>query len=479
MGVSAIILAVLLANIPFPSEAEDDPSVSDNDPGTSTSTEESETATETEEVTYELTVTDERSKLSGISSVTLSNGPEVLKKNITVTISGTDADGTGVLETGSRYTYQTISITVKDTDTGADITGFGTCTVWIALTQKMDLGGGVLKVFPTNATSSSQTDSSITSGSLKDSSSADYLKVEFTSAPYERVLQYYVYYVNVNNTNNSVDTLGFYQEVSGASVLPTFTGAKRTKDWELRFSAIQSETMSQLLPLIKADPSITYDDIELTDIALYYVNTTGNSNDMVPGSAFTSCTIRLQAPPRMPLSSGSIKMYSIKNGKLDPLPVSLASGQYFDFTTTHFTEFALLYTKNPNAGGGGNSSGGGGSTGGGSSENNSHHDDDDDSPAAVTATVATETETAVTETETVVVETVPVVVSDTGSGTGNTQITMNSGNKGTGRKSGSVDMPKTGDADTYRYVGVLMLLFFGIFELISSIPAGRRKTARR
>ncbi len=474
MGVSAIILAVLLANIPFPSEAEDDPSVSGGDSGGTTS---NTGESESEEITYELSIVDERSRLSGTSSVTLENGPDVLKKNITVRISGQDSDATGVLETSGRYTYQTISVSVEDTDTGDPITNFGTCTAWIALTQKMDLGGGVLKVYPVNATSSTDTDSAV---ELKDSSTADYLKVQFTSAPYERVLQYYVYYVNSNNTNNTVDTLGFYQEVSGTSVLPTFVGAKMTKDWELRFSAIQSEAASKLLPLLEADPSITYDDIELTDIALYYVNATGNSNDMVPGSAFTSCTIRLQAPPRMPLSSGNIKMYSVKNNKLDPLPTSKVSGQYFEFTTTHFTEFALLYTKDPNAGGGGSTSGGG-STGGGSSEDRSHDDDDDDDRPVTVTTVATETETAATETETetVSVETVPIVISDTGTGTGNTQITMNSGNKGAGRKSGSVDMPKTGDADTYRYVGVLMLLFFGIFELISSIPAGRRRTAGR
>jgi hypothetical protein len=310
---------------------------------------------------------------------------------------------------------------------------------------------------------------------LSDSSTADYLKVTFTSAPYERVIQYYTYYVNAVNSDNKADTLGFYKEVAGSGVLPTFVGAKRTKDWDLKFSAIQSTTASKLLPLLEADSSITYDDIELADISLYYSGT----NDKVVGG-FTRCTIKLQAPPRMPLSSGSIKMYSILNGKLDPLPVNLSGGQYYEFTTTHFTGFALLYTKNPNAGGGGNASGGGGSSGGGSSENNSGNDNNDHSEPVVTAQTETETET---ETETVRQETVSVVVTDvpvdTGAGTGTTQITMNSGNKGTGRKSGSVDMPKTGDADTYRYVGVLMLLFFGIFELISSIPTGRKKAAGR
>ncbi|MBR1439678.1 MAG: hypothetical protein IJ589_00490, partial [Lachnospiraceae bacterium] len=299
LGVSAIILAVLLANIPFPSEAEGDTSVSGGDPtGTTTTTEESET--ETEEIDYELTIVDNRSGLSGTSSVTLGKTPDELKKNVTVEISGSDTDATGHLETTSRYSYQTITITVKDTDTGADISDFGTCTAWIALPSKMDIGGGVVKVFPTTATSSSNPDTTV---EQSDSSTADYLKMTFTSATYERVIQYFVYYVNAVNSDTKVDTLGFYKEVSGSSVLPTFVGARRTKDWDLKFSAIQSTSSSKLLPLLEADSSITYDDIELADISLYFSGT----NDKVVGG-FTRCTIKLQAPPRMPLSSGSIKM---------------------------------------------------------------------------------------------------------------------------------------------------------------------------
>ncbi len=463
MGISAIILAVLLANIPFPSEAEGDDAISGNDPTAST---------ESEEVTYEISLEDSRSDLMTASKVSFSG---TLSKNLTVSVSGQEITNTGSVypeETGyasGRYLYQKITVNVTDTDAGTAVSDYGTMTVNIGLPNKMKQDKGTLKVYNESGTL------------ISDSTNLGSQNFRITLNNAESavcVLQYYGFITN-SVAGNVVTTSA------------TFENPNMYTDWYL---TVERAATTELQDLLDADPSIQYTSRLLLDIT---VKDAYNVPKLGPG-AFSTCTLTIEMPDDMPLSGGTVAAYTIKNGSLEQLSVTKANSKSIRVRTTHFSEYAILYTKNPdtdtnnnsnNNNNTNNNSDNNTNTNTGNPENNEsqntgnndsgnnyddHQDDRDDDPPAVIQASETETETETTETEPVVVTDTTI---DTGAGIGNTEITMNSGNKGAGRK--NVDMPKTGDADTYRYVGVLMLLFFGIFELISSIPAGRRRTAGR
>ncbi len=196
LGVSAILLAVLLANIPFPTQAEDDSAstVSGGDTGTGTETAtetETETETETTEpVVYDLTVSDQRSELRESSRASVAGE---LTKNITLQITGTEIEnsaGTFPETSGyaaRRYVYQKVTLNVTDTDTGNACADYGSMGVTIGLPKKMEQEKGELKVYDLSGTLVS-TGSNLGAGNFRVTLN--------NTAVYNYVFQYYGFITN-------------------------------------------------------------------------------------------------------------------------------------------------------------------------------------------------------------------------------------------------------------------------------------------
>ncbi|MBQ6903641.1 MAG: hypothetical protein IJQ26_03885, partial [Lachnospiraceae bacterium] len=60
------------------------------------------------------------------------------------------------------------------------------------------------------------------------------------------------------------------------------------------------------------------------------------------------------------------------------------------------------------------------------------------------------------------------------SGSGTTGTTSGGSSSGTGATSNAQNMPRTGSADMYRIIFVLLLVFSGTVEVLLSIPKKRR-----
>ena len=96
--------------------------------------------------------------------------------------------------------------------------------------------------------------------------------------------------------------------------------------------------------LIAADSSLSsYDRIYICDMKLMDSVTGGEAI-----TDFQNCTIQFPVPAGMSMSTGTIRVVSVKNNTLDKtIPcqqVFIGGKEYVQLSTTHFTDFAFIYT---------------------------------------------------------------------------------------------------------------------------------------
>ncbi len=111
-----------------------------------------------------------------------------------------------------------------------------------------------------------------------------------------------------------------------------------------RYLVIFDSNGATLKPLINGDSSLAYTkalfyDMWITDINGY------------PKNDFIKCTVRIPLPNDMDIHKGTVRVVSIQDGRLDK-SISSSVGEedgvaYVSFTATHFTEYAILYNRNP------------------------------------------------------------------------------------------------------------------------------------
>ncbi len=111
-----------------------------------------------------------------------------------------------------------------------------------------------------------------------------------------------------------------------------------------RYLIISDSDGNTIRPWIRADSSLKYDTMAVYDMRLTDSRTGGNDK-----TDFGTCTIRLALPSDMSISTGTIHLVTMKEGRLDKsLRFSLANVNgvpCITFTTDHFTDFAILYKK--------------------------------------------------------------------------------------------------------------------------------------
>ena len=463
LGVSAIMLAILLANIPFTSTAED---VSGNNTGTTTAGTEASGGAVITPPAF-LGVQDTRTDKRGNATATFTS----ISQDFTLQVADAPAenlDATGFTDDitnkqNTRNFYETafvLNAVDKEGNAIGNATAFAGGTVTIPLPRMMNLGRvrviSIYKVANGAASAASTGGKTWQNVNLQNISSSAFNQANGTVTLTQidpsmlgvYVVRYAGYSVDIQN-----------QVKQGGYVTSVDVALGPTDFWKLTVTEIDDDLSNVL-----KSSSINKDDytawqaynIKLSHNATINGNTTEEL--LTSGDFGSRCTLTMVAPNTMNLKYGTLKVYGVKTGGvLEELSVTYPSkmtstANAFDFNTTHFSEFTLLYTQtstpaptpaNPGTGGG-QANG---------SQNSNNNNQSNAQPATTTETVAaTETD----ETERLEMA-------------GEAQVPPTGGNGGSG-KGGNVDMPKTGDADTYRYVGVIMLLLFGFFELISSIP---------
>ena len=168
------------------------------------------------------------------------------------------------------------------------------------------------------------------------------------------------------------------------------------------------------------------------------------------GNAKITITLPLHAT--LAKNSGNAVVYAMKGAALEKLATidTVNSGDTVTFTTTHFSQYAILYNAGKASSNNGSTSNTGSSSDNGSTSSNNASTSNSASSNASTASSAS-----------------------SGASNGGTGSTSGSGTGGGNRAGGdaSVDMPRTADATTYKAIFILILLAFGAFELISSLPS--------
>nr|MCR5604984.1 Ig-like domain-containing protein [Lachnospiraceae bacterium] len=110
-----------------------------------------------------------------------------------------------------------------------------------------------------------------------------------------------------------------------------------------RYLIIRDSNGAVIKPLINGDSTLKYDkalfyDMWITDVGGYAKND------------FGKCTVRIPLPNDMDVRKGTVTVVTLMDNRLDK-SVASATGvmdgvNYVTFTTTHFTEYAILYKKN-------------------------------------------------------------------------------------------------------------------------------------
>ncbi len=160
---------------------------------------------------------------------------------------------------------------------------------------------------------------------------------------------------------------------------------------------------------------------------------------------------------------GTVAVYALKdNSGLEVILAPTSASTSVTFTASHFSQYAVLYTKGDKK----ESS----PDGGGSSSNNST------SRAASASTTGSSSggsaSTATGSASTATGASSNATTGSSGTGGGGNQASGDQSYSGTGRAN-------TADATTYKALFILILLAFGAFELVSSLPAKRKAKAKR
>lgn len=177
-------------------------------------------------------------------------------------------------------------------------------------------------------------------------------------------------------------------------------------------------------------------------------------------------TVTITLPYQANLSNpnGTVSVWSVdKSGSLENLlaATTATTGGVATFTVKHFSQYAILY--NP-----GTASPSGGST---SSSSASSTASGSASSSASTGSSSGNSGTSASNTGATIRSGASTNAS-TGTGAGGGGYNRASGD-------GRVDMPRTADATTYKAIFILILLAFGAFELISSLPAKKKVQAKK
>ncbi|MCR5092368.1 MAG: hypothetical protein K6B72_00080 [Lachnospiraceae bacterium] len=246
---------------------------------------------------------------------------------------------------------------------------------------------------------------------------------------------------------------------------------------KLLISQYSDADNTQLGQLIRNNSSITaYENgrsvIRVYDVKLKKTTNVGRSNQTVTWPSTpaelgrNTVTISLPYQANLANPNGTYSIWSVdKSGSLENLvaATSAVEGGTGSFTTKHFSQFAILYnpgTASPSGGastssGGSTSSATGGSSNSSSASNSASSGKSSSRSSSSASTGASNSSNSGTSSS-----------SGTGSGSGG------GGNRASG--DGKVDMPHTADATTYKAIFILILLAFGAFELVSSMPAKKK-----
>ena len=188
---------------------------------------------------------------------------------------------------------------------------------------------------------------------------------------------------------------------------------------------------------------------------IYLVDNYGNAY-----KNFGSCTITLPVPDSMDLTKGRLKVVAVRSSNvLENLSSSLvikSNTNCTQFTTTHFSEFGLLYIPYT------------------------------ETTAMVTPTATPTPATTEAAATAAAKATAAAGGSSSKSGSSGSSSSSSSSSSGSSYKAvpvsqvsaryggNSKDMPKTGDGDVYRILGAIILLLFGAIELVTSIPTVKK-----
>ncbi len=188
---------------------------------------------------------------------------------------------------------------------------------------------------------------------------------------------------------------------------------------------------------------------------IYLVDNYGNAY-----KNFGSCTITLPVPDSMDLTKGRLKVVAVRSSNvLENLSSSLvikSNTNCTQFTTTHFSEFGLLYIPYT------------------------------ETTAMVTPTATPTPATTEAAATAAAKATAAAGGSSSKSGSSGSSSSSSSSSSGSSYKAVPVsqvsaryggnakDMPKTGDGDVYRILGAIILLLFGAIELVTSIPTVKK-----
>ena len=193
---------------------------------------------------------------------------------------------------------------------------------------------------------------------------------------------------------------------------------------------------------------ILSDGMVLMPYNISLVNDSGNSV-----TDFGSCIITLPIPSSMNVSNGMVQAMSIKgDGTLEKFNteiIDVYGVKCARFTTTHFSEYALVYTPYADNVGGNDGDDDNGGTGNGNDTGNDNSEIHNNTNNKV----------------------------DTGNVTPSTNVTNTSPNKNTqiGLTVNNLnDMPKTGVEDDIKTIIVVLLFLFGCIEIVLSISIKKK-----
>ena len=285
---------------------------------------------------------------------------------------------------------------------------------------------------------------------------------------------------NGDTTGDDKVMITFHSLDGGTTTTPTLTVTDDRNDKENTncISATVTNLNEDLFLSVKDSAGVTMNSLitlsngmSLKAYDLTLVNAAGNAV-----SDFGSCTITLPIPSSMNVSNGTVQAMAVKaDGTLERFNteiIDVNGVKCARFTTTHFSEYALVYT--PNADDGGGNTGGdtgnggdddnGGNNGGGTgnngdSGNNGNTNTTNDNSGNSNA--GTQGNTDNTANQTTATSTNP----DQGT---QTRAAVNNAN----------DMPKTGEGDEIRMLIVVSLFLFGCIEIISSISIKKKVKVR-
>lgn len=111
-----------------------------------------------------------------------------------------------------------------------------------------------------------------------------------------------------------------------------------------------NEEDSEILPLIEEDPDLSPTTYYVCDMSLMREEDDGSESAV---RNFGNCLIRMPLPDEMSLTSGSLQVVSVLADSEGTLsldksiqcrPIVIDDKEYIQFDTTHFTEYAFLYT---------------------------------------------------------------------------------------------------------------------------------------